>query len=265
MTLGEFKEIYAFEYTHRLLGRVIGLAFFLPFVVFMLLRKVDRQLVPRLLLLFVLGGMQGLMGWVMVQSGLVDHPDVSHYRLTAHLGLACLIFSALVWTALDLFYSSRGPLPAQYRSLRRWSCLLLSVIFIQILVGGFVAGLNAGLVYNEWPLMSGGLWPPDLFFMTPLYMNFLENVATIQFVHRIVAYLVFALALVLFIISRRSVVSVPVKRLVHGLLAVIVLQIALGIWTLLAVVPVSLGTMHQAGGLLVLTLSLVVTHRVSRS
>ncbi|MEP3244893.1 MAG: COX15/CtaA family protein [Sneathiella sp.] len=262
MTLSEFKEIFAFEYGHRLLGRIIGLAFFVPFVVFFLFGKIQMSLVPRLLGLFILGGAQGVMGWVMVKSGLVDHPDVSHYRLTAHLGLACLIFCALLWTALDLLYPKAGP-GGRPQAVLKWARIVFGLVFLQILIGGFVAGLNAGFIYNEWPMMGEGFLPDDLFSLSPIYLNFLENIATIQFTHRMTAYLVILAAITLYFVGRVPGIGDRARSGIMMLMLAILLQVGLGIWTLLAVVPVLLGALHQAGGMIVLGLSVYVVHALS--
>jgi len=262
MSLDEFKSIFAFEYAHRVLGRLIGLAFFLPMLFFILTKTVQRHHIPRLIGLLVLGGGQGVMGWVMVKSGLVDHPDVSHYRLTAHLFLACLIFAALLWTALDLLKS-----PERFvgvHPLRTFAVVGLLLIFLQIMIGGFVAGLNAGFIYNNWPMMGDSFIPDDIWYMTPWYFNFLENVATIQFTHRMVAYLVFVVLLALFLKVRAANPTPEAKFAAHLLIASVFLQILIGIWTLVAVVPVSLGALHQAGGLIVLGSSILLVHRLSR-
>jgi len=263
MTISEFKGIFVFEYSHRLLGRTIGLAFFVPFVVLFLLRKIDRSLIPRLLFLFLLGGAQGAMGWIMVKSGLVDHPDVSHYRLTAHLGLACFIFIGLIWTVFDLILLKGREVGKS--SMHLWTAgrVVFALVFLQILIGGFVAGLNAGFVYNEWPMMGDGFIPDDLFHQNPWYMNFLENTTTIQFTHRIVAYAIFAAVIWLFFKARAEQTPRRLKIAIHILFCTILLQIILGIWTLMAVVPVMLGAFHQAGGLFVLGAATFVMHQVS--
>jgi cytochrome c oxidase assembly protein subunit 15 len=219
-------------------------------------------MLPRLIGLLVLGGSQGVMGWVMVKSGLVDHPDVSHYRLTAHLGLASLILAALLWTAFDLRRPSFKKVV--YRGAQNWAKLVLIFVSLQILIGGFVAGLNAGFIYNDWPTMGGGFVPDDFFHLSPWYMNFLENVATIQFSHRVVAYGLIAAALGLFISSRRANVDPQSRALAHWALAAIFMQVVLGIWTLISVVPISLGALHQAGGMLVLGTSIAALHSLSR-
>ncbi len=262
MSLDEFKGIFVFEYSHRVLGRLIGLAFAVPLIVFFLMRKIPGHMLPRLLGLLILGGSQGVMGWVMVKSGLVDHPDVSHYRLTAHLGLASLILAALLWTALDLRRPSFNKVTS--KPVQNWAKLVLLMIFLQILIGGFVAGLNAGFIYNDWPTMGGGFVPDDFFHLSPWYMNFLENVATIQFSHRIVAYLLFVAVLCFYIASKRAEIDGRSRKWAHLVMAAVFLQIILGIWTLISVVPISLGALHQAGGMIVLCASVGALHSLSR-
>ncbi|WP_321391949.1 COX15/CtaA family protein [Emcibacter sp.] len=254
MTLDEFKGIFFWEYSHRILGRIIGLAFFIPFMVFLLRRKVEPALKPKLWVMFVLGGLQGLLGWWMVKSGLVDQPDVSHYRLTAHLGLAVLIYLYIFWTALDLV-SPRG----NERLLVRPASVLVGIIFFQILLGGMVAGLNAGFIYTDWPLMDGAIIPDGLFDQTPWYMNFFENLMTVQFDHRIGAYIVTGLAVWLVWNSRGD-------RPLAGLLlmAAVLFQVTLGILTLVYVVPVLLAALHQAGAVLLLSASLFFLHRLKQ-
>ncbi len=262
MSLSEFKGIFVFEYSHRVLGRVIGLAFVIPFIVLFLLRQIPLSLTPRLVGLLILGGSQGLMGWVMVKSGLVDHPDVSHYRLTAHLGLACLIFMGLLWTALDLIYPGRKMKVAD--QLSKFSIVCLALVVFQILIGGFVAGLNAGFIYNDWPTMGGGFVPEDIFHMSPWYHNFLENVATIQFTHRMVAYLVLIAVIALFFLCRKRGLRGRPFKMAHFFVAAIFCQVLIGIWTLVSVVPVSLGALHQAGGMVVLGLAVATVHSLYR-
>ncbi|MZR31027.1 COX15/CtaA family protein [Sneathiella litorea] len=260
MSLSEFQGIYAFEFAHRVLGRIIGLAFFVPFVLLLLLRKIPRSMAPRLALLFLLGAAQGGMGWFMVKSGLVDHPDVSHYRLTAHLALASLIFAALLWTIFDLLRPTgerRAPAPA---TVRRTGYALLLLIALQIIIGGFVAGLNAGFVYTDWPLMGGRFLPEDFLHMQPLYHNFLENPGTVQFVHRMVGYAIAAAAIWLYLVSRGWGLDRRLRLGISWAVTLVLAQVFLGIVTLLHVVPVALGAAHQAGGMLVLAAALFVVH-----
>ncbi|SLN45178.1 COX15/CtaA family protein [Oceanibacterium hippocampi] len=262
MSLDAFKQIYAFEYGHRLLGRLIGLAFFLPFLWFLIRGQVARPLAVRLAGIFLLGGLQGGMGWFMVKSGLVDHPDVSHYRLTAHLALAIAILGALLWTAWGLIgRPAEDGDPSARRALAPLARLLLGLVFLQILLGGLVAGINAGLLYNEWPLMGDGLIPEDVWSLSPWYLNPLENHATVQFDHRLVAYLIAALAVWLWLRARRLDLPADLGLGLRLFWLTFALQFCLGIATLLAQVPVSLGALHQAGGALTFAAALYLVHR----
>ena len=270
MTLEEFKGIFWWEYLHRLLGRIIGLAFLLPLIWFSWRRQVERSLMPRLACLFLLGGLQGALGWYMVKSGLVDDPRVSQYRLTAHLGLAVLIYGAMLWVALDLLFPRRAatapegePSFAQRLSLLRWAHALAALVFLMILSGGLVAGIRAGFAYNTFPLMNGYLLPPELFVIEPWYLNFFSNMATVQFDHRLLAWLLAILVPWFWVKSRR--LELPARaRLASNLLPVFLfLQIALGIATLLLRVPLPLAAAHQAGALLVFTAALLMAHSLN--
>jgi cytochrome c oxidase assembly protein subunit 15 len=260
MSLTEFKNIYWWEWAHRFLGRFIGLAFLVPFLVLLGRGHVERSLAPRLALLFVLGGLQGVLGWWMVKSGLTHRVDVSQYRLTAHFGLAAIIYALLVWTALELLRAQK-PLPALGTPLHRASLWLLGLVFLQMLFGGLVAGLKAGFSYNSWPLMDGAFIPTGLFAHAPWWINFFENVVTVQFQHRMLAYLIFLLVVWHWLTLRHTVAERTAFWLVVGVFA----QAALGIWTLLAVVPISLGAAHQAGAMIVFTLALYHAHRLNAS
>jgi len=174
MTLDEFKGIFWYEYLHRLLGRLIGLAFLVPMVAFMAKGWITRALAPKIVGLFILGAMQGVLGWYMVKSGMIDRPDVSQYRLAAHLSLALLIFAALLWVGMDL--RRPDPAAASPPGLRRGGWGLLALIAVTALSGAFVAGLDAGFVYNTFPLMDGALAPKGMFDLTPAYLNFFENI-----------------------------------------------------------------------------------------
>ncbi|RLA03706.1 MAG: heme A synthase [Gammaproteobacteria bacterium] len=264
MDLAGFKQIYWFEYSHRVLGRTIGTVFLLPFLFFLVKGWVQRPLIPKLLTMFVLGGLQGLLGWYMVKSGLVDNPHVSQYRLTAHLGLAILIYVYMFYIALGLWLGERrsASVPG---GLRRATTLLTGLMFITILSGGFVAGLKAGYAYNTFPLMDGHWIPEVIFMQTPLWRNFFENIATVQFDHRLLATLVFFSVIVLWMTARRYALPAAVKTGLHLMLATVFLQVGLGISTLLLHVPVSLATTHQAGALLLLTIALYTHHRMTRA
>jgi len=258
MDLAGFKRIFWWEYVHRLLGRLIGAAFLLPLLWFAVRRRIGRALTWKLAGIFALGGLQGAMGWYMVQSGLVDNPRVSQYRLAAHLGMALLIYAAMLWTALDLLFP-RGT-EAAPRVLRRFAFALVALIFAMALSGGLVAGIRAGLAYNTFPLMNGHVVPPGMFVLEPWYLNFFGNVATVQFDHRLIAWALAFLVPWFWLRVRRAAVSRRAKLAADLLLGALVLQIALGIATLLLAVPVPLAAAHQAGALLVFTAVLLAAH-----
>jgi cytochrome c oxidase assembly protein subunit 15 len=263
MTLAEFKRIFLFEYSHRLLGRAIGVAFALPFLYFLVRRRLSWRLAPKLAVMFVLGGLQGLLGWYMVQSGLVDRPDVSAYRLTAHLALAVAIYGYMLWVAMSLLNpgpSAGGP----GRFLRIAAPALTAVIFLTILSGGFVAGNDAGLAYNTFPLMDGRFVPADIFRIEPWWRNFFENLPLVQLDHRLLALLSVIASLGLWGLSLRRPLSRGLRRAFNAWAAMVLVQLGLGISTLLLYVPVSLGALHQAGALLTFTMALWTCHELSR-
>jgi heme a synthase len=265
MSLDEFKGIFWWEYFHRLLGRVIGLAFFIPFLYFVVKRAIDRPLGLKLTGIFLLGGLQGAMGWYMVKSGLVDNPHVSQYRLTAHLGLAFLIYATMFWVALELLsptVPSHGNI--RLRALRRFSVAITSLIFIMILSGGFVAGIRAGFAYNTFPLMNGHFIPPEIFMLEPWYRNFFDNMATVQFDHRMIAWTLAILIPVFWYRSRSLPLSGSARFACSLLLIMLAIQIGLGISTLLLVVPLPLAAAHQAGAVLLFTAALWVNHQLRR-
>ena len=256
MSLTEFKYIYWWEWAHRFLGRMIGFAFLIPFLIFLFLGRISRSLMPKLLAMLILGAMHGVLGWYMVKSGLVDRIDVSQYRLAAHLLLAVLILGFILWVALELgpvrhhavvFPLSGGTVLS--------AGLLILLVFTQIGLGALVAGLHAGKIYNSWPLMDGSLVPPGLFPGSPWYVSLFEDRLTVQFDHRVVAYLLLVWALIHFLVIRRiSTSRITVSAL--SVLAAICLQAGLGIWTLLAVVPLPLAVLHQAGAIIVFGLAI---------
>jgi cytochrome c oxidase assembly protein subunit 15 len=252
MSLDEFKGIFWLEYVHRLWGRLIGLAFAVPLAFFLVRGWLDRRLAPRLVLLFVLGGLQGALGWFMVASGLIDRPDVSQYRLVAHFGAALLIYVALLWVALGLVV--RTPPWNPSRRLARGVLALGALVVVTMLSGGFVAGTDAGYAYNSFPLMDGQLVPDGLLSMSPAYLNFFENITTVQFTHRVLAMATLA-AVIVFWLSARSRPMPPRARLaVHGVLLAALTQVALGISTLVLVMPIALAALHQAVGVILLTM-----------
>jgi len=263
MSLGEFKSIFWFEYGHRLLGRSIGIIFLLPFLFFLVKGKIDRALTPKLITMFVLGGLQGLMGWYMVKSGLVNDPHVSQYRLTAHLGLAIVIYAYMFWVALDLLYPKiDNSVKSSNKKLGHLSLVITIIIFITALSGGFVAGTRAGFAFNTFPLMDGRLIPVGLFELSPAWRNFFENIVTVQFDHRIMATLLFLVIPVFWWIAGKSHQEARIHTGLHLLLAALALQLTLGISTLLLVVPVALAAAHQAGAIILLTASIFVSHQL---
>ena len=262
MSLEAFKRIYYYEWGHRLLGRLIGLVFFVPFVVFLARRLIPRPLAWRLGAIFVLGGLQGALGWYMVKSGLTVRTDVSQYRLTAHLGTAFLIQAAVLWTALGQF--SPVKTAAQGGPLWKWALAAAVLVYGQVLLGGFVAGLDAGMIYNTWPLMGGGLVPGEIDFGAG-WRTFFEDHALVQFNHRVGAYVVSAALVALCWAVWRSGTAGPRARLAAGLLlAGLGAQFALGVATLLLVVPVPLAAAHQAGAFVLFSLALWTAHSLKR-
>lgn len=265
MDLHDFKSIYWFEYSHRLLGRSIGTVFLLPFLYFLFRRKLTADLVPRLAFAFVLGGLQGLLGWYMVKSGLVDDPHVSQYRLTAHLGLALLIYTYLLWLLYDLLFKPDGASTGDPPRLRHFATFLLGLVTVTIVSGGFVAGLKAGHAYNTFPKMGGQWLPPAGWSLQPGWRNLFENIATVQFDHRLLATLTFCAVLLFWLGSWRRRPAAPARSAIHWMMLAALVQVTLGISTLLLHVPVALAATHQAGALILLTLVLLVNHRLHKS
>ncbi|WP_419247290.1 COX15/CtaA family protein [Wolbachia endosymbiont of Rhagoletis indifferens] len=263
MSIEEFRAIYLIEYVHRLVARLTGLVFVLPFIYFTLRRKISKKVVIRLLIVLLFGALQAFAGWYMVKSGLVAKPHVSHYRLALHLLLALVIFALLSYQFFDYQPASRTQLhehcdirvtftkkdviPVRdtemtgFQSTNSsiyYTILILILIVIQIIFGAFVAGLNAGLIYNTFPLMDGQIVPEDLFFLHPIWLNIFENRVTVQFIHRALALLILALVVIL------TVKNASVKPVYIMLLSVII-QIILGVITLLLHIPIAIAIAHQ--------------------
>jgi cytochrome c oxidase assembly protein subunit 15 len=249
MSIQAFKSIFWWEWVHRLLARGVGVVFALPLVFFWLTGRLERSLTPKLVGILALGGLQGAIGWWMVASGLVDRVDVSQYRLATHLTLACLIFTATMVVARGLAPHSA---PAASRETQRAAGFVLLFVLVQIYLGGLVAGLDAGLSYNTWPLMDGAVIPGDLFAIDPLWRNFFENPKTVQFVHRLGAYTVFALALWHMITVRRREKGTTHARRAVVLFHLVLIQALIGISTLVHQAPVRWALTHQAFALIVL-------------
>jgi heme a synthase len=251
MSLADFKFIYWWEWSHRFLGRFIGLAFAVPLLFFIITGRVKKSLWGRLILLLILGGAQGALGWYMVKSGLVDRIDVSQYRLAAHLTLAVALFAAIVWTALEV-----SGVKATASKGRGLAIAMVPLLFLQIAAGGFVAGLDAGHASDTWPLMDGALIPNGLFFTSPWWRNLFENALTLQFDHRILAYVLLITATVQALITRLASAWV--------VLAAVTAQAMLGILTVITHVPIGTALMHQAGALIVLSAALWHLKRIAR-
>jgi cytochrome c oxidase assembly protein subunit 15 len=259
MSLAQFQNIFWLEFIHRLLGRVIGLEFFVPMVWFVWKRYVPRALLPHLIAMLILGGLQGAIGWLMVQSGLVDRPSVSQYRLALHLGAALLIYVYIIWIALRLIEPHLSPA----RSGARWASAFAIYVFVVMISGAFVAGLDAGLVHNTFPGMSGYFLPPGAYDPALGFLNHFENQTLVQFQHRILAELAVVLALLLWWRVRKTPrLSHNARLTVNALAVMALIQLGLGIATLLLGVPVTVATLHQAGALILLTLSVLLAHRL---
>jgi heme a synthase len=252
MTLSEFKFIFFWEYLHRLLARLIGFVFLVPFAWFAVRGYFSRPLLIRSLMLFGLGAMQGVMGWLMVMSGLVDRPSVSHYRLAAHLSLAFIIFGYAVWLARDLSVRDKPASAGDHerRLLLRSLALVGGVLCVQVLWGAFVAGLRAGQYYPTFPLMGGRLVPAELLRLDPVTRNFVENPVAVQWLHRVIGTLLLIIVATLAVRVRRSITDPASRRLSATLLGIVCVQYLLGILTLINMVPVSLGVLHQAVALM---------------
>ena len=268
MSLDAFKVIFMYEYLHRVLGRLIGVIFFFPMVYFWIKGKLRPGLPPKLVVLFFLGGLQGLLGWYMVKSGLVSNPRVSQYRLTAHLGVAVLIYAYMLWLSLELLLVRRehaiGSRLTRAGPLGRYALLLVGLVYFMILTGGLVAGTRAGLAYPTWPLMGDSFVPPGLYSMTPAWLSVFEDVTTIQFNHRMFAYALVVLIGVFIVRVMRSDHSRSASVAIALLGAATALQVMLGISTLLLQVPVVVAAAHQGGAVLLLSTSIYCAHILCR-
>lgn len=266
MSVDDFKGIFYYEYSHRMLGRLIGLVFFFPFLLFLWQKRIKKPEIPKYLLMLFLGGFQGLLGWYMVKSGLVNNPHVSQYRLTAHLMSAVLIYVFILWTILGL-KNTHPFVPKAYslfKPMRNWALIVSGLIFVTVSSGGFVAGLKAGLIYNTFPKM-GEFWvPPELFVIAPFYLNFFENLVTVQFDHRLLAITTATLVFIYWYKAQFIGFKRCTLLTFNWLIAAVGFQVFLGISTLLNGVPVFLGALHQAGALLLITFMVINFHSVTR-
>ncbi|MFB9058128.1 COX15/CtaA family protein [Mariniflexile ostreae] len=261
-TLDDFKSIYFWEWLHRVIGRLIGLVFIIPFLYFLATKQLTKKTILKCLVLLGLGAFQGFLGWYMVKSGLVDMPNVSHYRLSAHLTTAFLTFAATLWVALDLIYPNKKP---ANKALRNLTLISYGVLLFQIIYGGFVAGLKAGLLHNHWPMMNEGQFMHyTAYILEPFYKNLIENPSGIQFIHRTIAYIV---VVFIFLIWRKSKAYVLTKNQQSGVYALVVLvlaQFVLGVFTILLQVPLWLGVAHQIGAFFLLSAMTFTLHRFSK-
>jgi cytochrome c oxidase assembly protein subunit 15 len=262
MSLAQFQGIYWWEWSHRLLGRLIGVVFFVPFLWFLVRRQINQRLAWRLGLIFLLGGLQGFVGWWMVASGLEGRLFVAPERLMIHLGLAFILLGALVWTALDAWAGwARQTLPSPWGARALW---LVGLVYLQVLLGALTAGNHAGLVYNDWPLYAGRLWPRD--YAGPgLWATLAHSQGAVQAHHRMVAYLVLVVAAALGIAAWRSkYLARDARGLALAVLGAVVVQVLLGISTLMSAVPVELGVAHQLMAAIVFSLAVAFAWRVRR-
>jgi len=256
MSLAGFKSIFWLEYLHRLWGRLIGLAFFLPGVVFFVLRWINRGMLIRYVFMLIMGASQGVLGWYMVQSGLVDRPDVSQYRLASHLILALFIYGYILWVALTLWQNTGFIF--LWSRLSFGAGLLVLLVFSTAFSGALVAGLDAGLTYNTFPLMDGKFVPDGLFDMRPFHINFFENITTVQFNHRVFAEGTCIAFLAFWLFARRQAIPDSLALALKWMGIVVIMQVTLGISTLVTVVPISLAAMHQSGAVVLLGCSIWV-------
>jgi len=262
-TLEEFKEIYFWEWIHRVIGRFIGLVFIIPFFYFLIRKQLSKPTIKKSILLLFMGGFQGFLGWYMVKSGLVDRPDVSHYRLAAHLTTAFLTFAYTFWVALDLMFPNKKAIDTKLRNFIR---IGLVILIIQIIYGAFVAGLDAGWIHNHWPFMSEGKLIHETVYTehNPTYLNFIEGKSGVQFVHRTLAYFVVVFILSIWYKATRNDISKWQTKGVNSLLLVVGIQFLLGVLTLLLAVPVWLGVLHQVVAFILLSCMVFTLHRFSK-
>ncbi|WP_298344796.1 COX15/CtaA family protein [uncultured Algibacter sp.] len=262
-TLQDFKDIYFWEWFHRVIGRFIGLVFLIPFLYFLITKQLSKPTIKKAMILLCLGAFQGFLGWYMVKSGLVDNPDVSHYRLAAHLTTAFITFAYTFWVALDLIFLNKKQINKSFRNLIRWG---LAVLLLQIIYGAFVAGLDAGWIHNHWPMMSEGKFIHETVYteQTPLFKNFIEGKSGVQFIHRILAFIVVGFIISIYLKSRKLKLSNNQSKGINYLLIMVGIQFSLGVLTILLQVPVWLGVAHQVGAFLLLSIMTFTLHRFSK-
>ena len=261
--LDDYKFIFFWEWFHRFIGRIIGMVFIIPFIYFLIKKQLDKETIKKCFILLGMGAFQGFLGWFMVASGLKDMPDVSHFRLAIHLTFAFITFAYTLWVALDLIYPERKLPVIELRKIAR---IALVILIIQIIYGGFVAGLNAGLIHNHWPLMSDGQFFHESIKLeqSNLLLSFTEGKSGVQFIHRTFAYVVVGMIIFLFMKSRKFVLDKTQDNGVKTLLVFVFIQFLLGIFTLLFHVPLWLGLAHQIMAFFLLTAMTFTLHRFSK-
>ena len=262
-TLEDFKDIYFWEWLHRVIGRLIGLVFILPFIYFLIRKQLTKPTIKKCIILLFLGAFQGFLGWYMVKSGLVDRPDVSHYRLAAHLTTAFITFAFTFWVALDILYPNKKEVVKSFRNLIRAG---LAILILQIIYGAFVAGLDAGFIHNFWPMMSDGKFMHETVYMeqSPVIKNFIEGKSGVQFVHRILAYIVVVFVFLIWRRAKNLKLSKDQLIGINSLLILVGVQFFLGVLTILLQVPVWLGVAHQVGAFFLLTAMTFTLHRFTK-
>ncbi|MCB0462710.1 MAG: COX15/CtaA family protein [Flavobacteriaceae bacterium] len=263
--LEDFKDIYFWEWLHRVIGRFIGLVFIIPFLYFLIKKQLTKPTIKKSIILLILGGFQGFLGWYMVKSGLVDNPDVSHYRLAAHLTTAFITFAYTFWVALDLMFPDKKEINKSFRNLIRFG---LGLLLLQIIYGAFVAGLDAGFIHNHWPMMNEGKFMHETVYIeqNPLYKNFIEGKSGVQFVHRTLAYFVVAVIFMIWNKSQKLSLTSYQKKGVNLLLLMVGVQFLLGVLTILFInkAKVLLGVSHQVGAFVLLSIMTFTLHRFSK-
>ena len=265
-SLSEFKSIFWWEYLHRLLGRIIGLVFLIPFIYFLIKKKLDKKVTKDMVLIFILGGLQGFLGWFMVKSGLVKNPDVSHYRLAAHLITAFAVFGYIFWVVLNLIYAKEQNIVSKTgNSLSKISKWLFAAVVLQIIYGAFVAGLNAGLVYNTFPKMGTEWIPESVTALNPFWGNFVEGLAGVQFIHRYLAYAIVVLVFIVWYKGKKIALTERQQQAIAFLPIIVLFQFLLGLFTLLYSVPVVLGILHQTGAFLLFSSVIYLLHSIRKN
>ena len=262
-TLADFKDIYFWEWLHRVIGRFIGVVFIIPFIYFLIRKQLTKSTIKKCLILMFLGSFQGFLGWFMVKSGLVDRPDVSHYRLAMHLTAAFITFAYTLWVALDLMYPEKKRIDPKFRNLIRFT---LAILLLQIIYGAFVAGLDAGLLHNHWPLMNDRALIHESVYIeqSPIINNFIEGKSGVQFVHRYLAYIVVGLIFFIWYKAKRVKKNNTQSNALNILLVIVCIQFLLGIFTLLYRVPITLGVLHQVVAFFLLGTMTFSLHRFSK-